>query len=153
MAPTGPNPRRTLAQRAGDAAEAQVADHLVARGWVVLGRQVRAGRSELDLVAIDPGPERFLVVVEVRWRRRRDFGLPEETLDHRKLTRLRVGLGRLWAPAASPTGRPCRTSRSDSTSSSWSRPRGMAVRRGSAIIARSVDRGVAGTAGRRRGAA
>ena len=80
MAPIPPNARRTSAQRAGDAAEAHVAAQLVARGWVVLGRQVRAGRSELDLVAVDPGPERCLVVVEVRWRRRRDFGLPEETL-------------------------------------------------------------------------
>ena len=30
-----------------------------------------------------------LVIVEVRWRRRRDFGLPEETVDHRKRARLR----------------------------------------------------------------
>jgi putative endonuclease len=98
------NTRRTSAQRAGDAAEAHFAAHLVAQGWVVLGRQVHAGRSELDLVAIDPGPERFLVVVEVRWRRRRDFGLPEETLDHRKLTRLRVGLGRLLGAGRLPDG-------------------------------------------------
>ena len=104
MAPIPWNPRRTPAQRAGDAAETQVAEHLVARGWVILGRQVHAGRSELDLVAIDPGPERFLVVVEVRWRRRRDFGLPEETLDHRKLTRLRVGLGRLLGAGRLPDG-------------------------------------------------
>ena len=98
------NTRRTSAQRAGDAAEAHVAAHLVAQGWVVLGRQVHAGRSELDLVAIDPGPERFLVVVEVRWRRRRTFGLPEETLDHRKLTRLRGGLGRLLGAGRLPDG-------------------------------------------------
>ena len=104
MAPTDPNQRRTLAQRAGDAAETQVADHLVARGWVVLGRQVHAGRSELDLVAVDPGPERALVVVEVRWRRGRDFGLPEETLDHRKLRRLRLGLGRLLGAGRLPDG-------------------------------------------------
>ena len=104
MAPIPPNARRTSAQRAGDAAEAHVAAQLVARGWVVLGRQVRAGRSELDLVAVDPGPERCLVVVEVRWRRRRDFGLPEESLDHRKLTRLRIGLGRLLGAGRLPDG-------------------------------------------------
>ena len=34
-------------------------------------------------------PRAMLVVVEVRWRRRRDFGLPEETVDHRKRTRVR----------------------------------------------------------------
>jgi Holliday junction resolvase-like predicted endonuclease len=47
------------------------------------------GRAELDLIGIDPGPPRTLVVVEVRWRARRDFGLPEETVDHRKVARLR----------------------------------------------------------------
>src|SRR5450756_883261 len=83
-----PSPR-TLAQRAGDAAEDDVAARLSARGWRILGRRVRAGRSELDLVAVDPGPPRTLVIVEVRWRRRRDFGLPEETVDHRKLAHLR----------------------------------------------------------------
>ena len=49
------------------------------------------GRFELDLVAVDPGPPAALVVIEVRWRRTRDFGLPEETVDHRKRTRIRAG--------------------------------------------------------------
>jgi len=89
-----PSPR-TLAQRAGDAAEDDVAARLAARHWLLLGRRVRAGRSELDLVAVDPGPPRTLVIVEVRWRRRRDFGLPEETVDHRKRAHLRAGIGRL----------------------------------------------------------
>jgi Holliday junction resolvase-like predicted endonuclease len=79
---------RTAAQRAGDAAEARVAAHLVALGWRVLGTHVRVGRAELDLVATDPGPPAALVVVEVRWRSRRDFGLPEETVDGRKRARL-----------------------------------------------------------------
>ncbi len=54
-----------------------------------MGRQVRVGRAELDLVAIDPGPPAELVIVEVRWRARRDFGLAEETVDGRKRARLR----------------------------------------------------------------
>jgi putative endonuclease len=81
--------RRTDAQRAGDAAEELVAERLEAAGWRVLGRNVHVGRQELDLVAVDPGPPAALVVIEVRWRRRRDFGLPEETVDHRKRTRIR----------------------------------------------------------------
>ena len=88
---------RTRAQRAGDAAEAEVAGRLAAAGWRVLGRNVRVGRSELDLVAVDPGPPPRLVIVEVRWRRRADFGLPEETVDHRKRAHLRTGLARLVA--------------------------------------------------------
>jgi putative endonuclease len=79
---------RTSAQATGDAAEAAVAASLAAQGWRILGAHVRLGRSELDLVATDPGPPAALVVVEVRWRGRRDFGLPEETVDHRKRARL-----------------------------------------------------------------
>lgn len=80
---------RTDAQRAGDGAEAQVAAHLTAQGWQVLGRQLRVGRAEIDLLAVDPGPPPAMVVVEVRWRARRDYGLAEETVDHRKRARLR----------------------------------------------------------------
>jgi putative endonuclease len=86
---------RTAAQQAGDAAERLVANRLVEAGWTVIARNVHVGRHELDLVAVDPGPPPMLVVIEVRWRRRRDFGLPEETFDHRKRGHLRAALGRL----------------------------------------------------------
>lgn len=92
---------RTTAQRTGDAAEARVATYLQGLGWQVLGARVRVGRAELDIVALEPGPPATLVIVEVRWRGRRDFGLPEETVDGRKRARLhRAGyslreLGRL----------------------------------------------------------
>ena len=79
---------RTAAQRAGDEAEASVAAYLAGRGWRVLASHVRVGRAEIDLIAIDPGPPLTLVVIEVRWRRRRDYGLPEETIDWRKRARL-----------------------------------------------------------------
>jgi putative endonuclease len=80
---------RTPAQRAGDAAEELVVARLVTAGWTILGRDVHVGRNELDVVAVDPGPPRMLVIVEVRWRSRRDFGLAEETVDHRKRARVR----------------------------------------------------------------
>lgn len=88
---TGPQcpPRRTPAQRLGAAAEELVAYQLTAAGWMILGRNVHVGRAELDLIGIDPGPPASLVVVEVRWRAGRDYGLPEETVDHRKMTRIR----------------------------------------------------------------
>jgi Holliday junction resolvase-like predicted endonuclease len=79
---------RTLAQQAGDAAEALVEARLATAGWVILGRHIRVSRAEIDLIGIDPGPPRELVAVEVRWRKRRDFGLPEETVDGRKRARL-----------------------------------------------------------------
>ena len=80
---------RTTAQLAGDAAETLVLTRLVEDGWTVLARNVHVGRHELDLVAIDPGPPAALVIVEVRWRRSRGFGLAEETVDHRKRARVR----------------------------------------------------------------
>ena len=99
-----PSESRTRSQRAGDAAEDDVAARLLARGWALLGRRVRAGRSELDLVAVDPGPPPALVVVEVRWRHSREFGLPEETVDRRKLGHLRTGVGRLLEAGRLPDG-------------------------------------------------
>jgi putative endonuclease len=81
--------RRTAARRVGDAAEDLVVARLASAGWRVLHRNVRVGRYELDLVAVDPGPPQTLVVVEVRWRSRRDFGLAEESVDHRKRVRVR----------------------------------------------------------------
>ena len=82
-------PARTRQQRAGDAAEALVAERLVAAGWTVLARSLHVGRGELDILAVDPGPPATLVIVEVRWRRDRAFGLPEETVDWRKRRQLR----------------------------------------------------------------
>ncbi|MGZ6265817.1 MAG: YraN family protein [Candidatus Limnocylindrales bacterium] len=99
------NPR-TSRQLLGDAAESLVAERLAARGWRVLARNVHAGRSELDIVAVDPGPPARLVVVEVRWRRSREFGLPEETVDFRKRALLRRGLARLLDAGALPDGSP-----------------------------------------------
>jgi putative endonuclease len=96
--------RSTMAQRIGDAAEAMVAARLEAAGWTVLARNLRLGRDELDLLAIDPGPPAAVVVVEVRRRRRRDFGLPEESLDHRKRAALRRAVGALLSAGTLPDG-------------------------------------------------
>jgi putative endonuclease len=86
---------RTDAQQRGDGAESLVAADLVAKCWTILARNVRVGRGELDIVAIDPGPPPMLVIVEVRWRASRAFGLAEETIDWRKRSKLRAALGRL----------------------------------------------------------
>ena len=98
-------PGRTAAQLAGDTAEELVAVRLSDAGWTILARNVHVGRHELDLVAVDPGPPPALVIVEVRWRSRRDFGLAEETFDHRKRGYLRSAVGRLIEDGL-PGGRP-----------------------------------------------
>jgi Holliday junction resolvase-like predicted endonuclease len=95
---------RTDRQKAGDAAESLVCERLAARGWQILARNVHVGRSELDIVAIDLGPPQRLVVVEVRWRRTREFGLAEETFDERKRAHLKAGIARLLELGSLPGG-------------------------------------------------
>jgi putative endonuclease len=97
-------PSRTGAQLAGDTAESLVVARLRAAGWRVLARNVRVGRREIDVIAIDPGPPATLVIVEVRWRRSRDFGLAEETVDHRKRSHLRLAAYGLLDRGTLPTG-------------------------------------------------
>ena len=104
MADDSGNRPRTAAQQAGDAAETFVADRLAEAGWTVLARNVHIGRHEIDLLAMDPGPPAALVIVEVRWRARRDYGLPEETVDHRKRVRVRAAAYGLVERGTLPDG-------------------------------------------------
>ena len=97
---------RSPAQQAGDSAEGLVAARLLESGWTILARNVHVGRHEIDLVAVDPGPPPALVIVEVRWRSSRDFGLPEETVDHRKRTRVRAAAYGLLDRRSLPDGSP-----------------------------------------------
>jgi Holliday junction resolvase-like predicted endonuclease len=94
----------TTARRRGDKAEGFVVSSLIAAGWTILGRNVRVGRDELDLVAVDPGPPSSIVVVEVRRRGRRDFGLAEETVDWRKRRALRRAIAALRLAQRLPDG-------------------------------------------------
>jgi Holliday junction resolvase-like predicted endonuclease len=82
---------------AGAEAESLVAERLERAGWRILGRNVRHGRHEIDILAVDPGPPRRLVAVEVRYRSRRDFGLAEDSFDRRKRTRTLTALRGIMA--------------------------------------------------------
>ncbi len=96
----------TAAQRIGDAGEDLAVERLERGGWSILARNLRLARDELDIVAVDPGPPAALVVVEVRRRGSRDFGLAEETLGYRKRQALRRAVGLLLERARLPDGRP-----------------------------------------------
>ena len=97
--------RSTPAQRLGDDGERLAAARLEALGWRVLARNLRLGRAEVDILAVDPAEPPSLVVVEVRRRGRRDFGLPEETLGRRKRAALRRAAGDVAMRATLPDGR------------------------------------------------
>ncbi len=97
--------RSTRAQCIGDDGERMAAERLAAMGWQIIARNLRIGRAEVDLLAVDPSDPPSLVVVEVRRRSRRDFGLAEETVDWRKRAALRRTAGELAARRALPDGR------------------------------------------------
>ena len=82
-------------QQFGRAAEAAAAQQLTRDGWTVLGRNVRVGRGELDLI-VRRGD--VLAFVEVKARRSTAFGAPEDAVDARKRRRV-ARLAELWLAA------------------------------------------------------
>lgn len=75
-------------------------------GWRIVGRGIRVGRDEVDLVALDPGPPPTIVLVEVRSHATRRFGLPEESLDRAKVRRCYRALVGLRTGGTLPDGSP-----------------------------------------------
>ena len=69
----------------GAEGERRAAAHLMRRGYRIVARNVRAGGIEMDLIA-RRGP--LVVFVEVKTRRSRRFGRPEDAVDSRKRARL-----------------------------------------------------------------
>lgn len=65
--------------------EAEAATYLEAQGYTIRHRNWRSGKNELDLVAEKDGE---LVIIEVKTRRNRKYGLPEEAVDGRKIRRI-----------------------------------------------------------------
>lgn len=80
--------------------EAAAASWLEAKGWRVLERRWRGGGGELDLVCHDP--DGALVAVEVKVRSSVRSGMPSESLDPRRLRRVRRGLAAYAAAVRAP---------------------------------------------------
>lgn len=78
----------TLRQRRGADAEQLAVAYVEQLGWRVVARNVKVGRDEVDILAVDPGPPRTLVNVEVRSLSVSAFGEPEERVDRGKVARL-----------------------------------------------------------------
>lgn len=70
----------------GKSGEALVAAKLASQGFVILGRNVRVGRLELDVIARRGG---LVVVCEVRSRRSSGLLEPWQTIDRKKIERVR----------------------------------------------------------------
>ena len=79
----------------GGRGEAVAARYLEGLGWRVVARQVRVGRDEVDILALDPGPPATLVAVEVRSRSSIRFGPPEASVDRAKLMHCYRAMGAL----------------------------------------------------------
>lgn len=107
---TGPVDRRTSRRVAGDQAEEIAVRHLRGLGWTILARNVRVGRSELDVVALAPSDPGVIVVVEVRSRSGPGFGAAVESVGRAKVQRLHEAAWRLRRAGHLPDGRrlpPC----------------------------------------------
>ena len=76
----------------GARAEQLACEHLERRGFEIVGRNVRVGRLELDVIARRGS---LLVVCEVRSRRSDRVMTPAQSVDYRKVAHVREA-ARLW---------------------------------------------------------
>jgi putative endonuclease len=84
MRPDGTEQARR-ARRLGEFGERVAALHLEAKGFRVVGTNIRLLGGEIDLIACN---ESTTVFVEVRTRRGERYGTPEESISARKASKL-----------------------------------------------------------------
>lgn len=90
--------------RDGAAAEARALEYLQDQGLRLVARNWRCRSGELDLIMRDG---ESLVFVEVRYRRRRDYGGALASIDRRKRQRL-LRAARTYLQVNRASDRPCR---------------------------------------------
>ncbi|MEA3346025.1 MAG: YraN family protein [Chloroflexota bacterium] len=83
-----PDPRRQL----GNWGEERVAEFLRRQGYVIIERNWRCAAGELDIIAWEG---EWLAFIEVRTRRGRSYGTPEESITPAKQAKL-IELARLY---------------------------------------------------------
>ena len=67
------------------------ADYLQRKGYTIIERDWKSGKRDLDIIALDED-ENVVVFVEVKTRRNRLFGDPEESVDYHKLQNLQQAI-------------------------------------------------------------
>jgi putative endonuclease len=78
---------RARARSLGNFGERVAASHLEAKGYEILERNWSVREGEIDIIAGKPDE---IVFVEVRSRRGRSFGTPEESITGRKAAHVRA---------------------------------------------------------------
>ncbi len=102
----------------GRRAEALACAHLEREGFAIVGRNVRVGRLELDVIARRGS---LVVFCEVRSRRSDRLMTPAQSIDRRKVARVRQAAAR-WLREASLVG--AAQVRFDAASVVFDRPEG-----------------------------
>lgn len=78
---------RSRARSLGNFGERVAASHLEAKGYEILERNWSVREGEIDIIASKPDE---IIFVEVRSRRGRSFGTPEESITGRKAAHVRA---------------------------------------------------------------
>ena len=66
------------------------ADYLQRKGYTIIERDWKSGHRDIDIIAADE--DGTVVFVEVKTRRNRLFGAPEEAVDYQKLQSLQSAM-------------------------------------------------------------
>ena len=69
----------------GKAGEAEAVRYLIEKGYHILHHNWRSGKKELDIVA---EYEQELIIIEVKTRRNKQYGKPEDAVNERKIRRI-----------------------------------------------------------------
>lgn len=71
----------------GEKGEQIAADYLLNKGYIIVYRNWRSGRKEVDIIAEKDG---MLVIAEIKTRSRQDIAFPEEFVNKRKQQHLKT---------------------------------------------------------------
>ena len=69
----------------GMAGEDAACAYLIKKGWKILGRNVRIGRNEIDIIA---GKKKLIAFIEVKRRSSERYGSPAEAVNLEKQRRI-----------------------------------------------------------------
>ncbi len=98
-------------QKKGFAGESIASSHLEEKGYVILEKNYRFLKAEVDLIAFLPASDYSrggdLVFVEVKWRRDSAFAAPEAAVN-RKKRRLLIQAAEAFLHERKLEGTPCR---------------------------------------------